>query len=154
MRTYTADAQTLAMQHAALERVRAMQRRGQSVLFSAQASPQDAEPAAPAAQPPPEAAAPPPPPQASAPPAPLPAQGGLGALLSPLLGRAPNGGGSLSSLGDGLQSAISAASQPVGQLLDSFGVGGEELMILLVMYAIFRERGDPSLLLALGYLLL
>lgn len=64
------------------------------------------------------------------------------------------GQGSFSSIGDSLQKAIGSASSPALKLLDSFGIGGEELLILMVMYMVFKERGDTSMLLALGYLLI
>lgn len=64
------------------------------------------------------------------------------------------GRGSFSSIGDSLQKAIGSASSPALKLLDSFGIGGEELLILMIMYMVFKERGDTSLLLALGYLLI
>lgn len=61
----------------------------------------------------------------------------------------------LGSLGDAVQNAISSASQPAAQLLDSFGIDGEKLIILMVMWAVFNEHKDNKLLLmALGYLLL
>ena len=145
MSAYTADAATLSLQRAARERVRAMQRRGQTAVaipVPTPGPPAETEPA-------------PPPAAERSQPAPQPRRaGGLSSLLSPLLGQRQAGGEPLSSLGETLRSAVGAASQPLGQLLDSFGLDGEELMILLVMYAVFSERGDTSLLLALGYLLL
>jgi len=64
------------------------------------------------------------------------------------------GQGTFSGIGDSLQKVIGSASSPALKLLDSFGIGGEELLILMIMYMVFKEHGDTSLLLALGYLLL
>lgn len=61
---------------------------------------------------------------------------------------------SLGGLGETLHSTISSVSEPISGLLDSLGVDGETLIILLVMWVIFNERSDKTLLLALGYLLL
>lgn len=64
-------------------------------------------------------------------------------------------GDSVSGLGETLQSTISSVSEPISGLLDSFGIDGEKLVILLVMWAIFNEHKDNKMLLmALGYLLL
>lgn len=63
-------------------------------------------------------------------------------------------GDSVSGLGDTLHSTIASVSEPVAKLLDAFDIDGEKLIILLVMWIIFNERGDKTLLLALGYLLL
>lgn len=61
----------------------------------------------------------------------------------------------LGSLGEMVQNAVSSASQPAAQLLDSFGIDGEKLIILMIMWAVFNEHKDNKLLLmALGYLLL
>jgi|GEM_PF-3461035 len=155
MTTYTVDAQTLSLQQAALERVRAMQRR--SVIAAVPPPPPEPVPQPPVPPEPPAATPAPQPPPAE--PAPQPraqrrAPNGLGSLFSPFLRRPGQSGDSLSALGDGVRGAIGSAAQPIGQLLDGFGIGGEELMILLIMYAVFRERGDTTLLMALGYLLL
>ncbi len=64
-------------------------------------------------------------------------------------------GDSFGGLGETLQSTISSVSEPLSGLLDSFGIDGEKLIILLVMWAIFNEHKDNKMLLmALGYLLL
>lgn len=64
-------------------------------------------------------------------------------------------GDSVSGLGDTLQNTISSVSEPLSNLMDSFGIDGEKLVILLVMWAIFNEHKDNKMLLmALGYLLL
>lgn len=64
-------------------------------------------------------------------------------------------GESFSGLGETLQGTISSVSEPLSNLLDSFGIDGEKLIILLVMWAIFNEhKENKTLLLALGYLLL
>ena len=83
-----------------------------------------------------------------------PKEGPLQALFSSLLKKESASGESLSHLGQGLRDAIASASEPAARLLDTFGIGGEELIILLVMALVFREKGETSLLLALGYLLL
>ena len=80
------------------------------------------------------------------------AQGGSG-LLDLL--RRQGLGDSVSGLGETLQSTISSVSEPLSNLLGSFGIDGEKLIILLVMWAIFNEhKENKTLLLALGYLLL
>ena len=80
------------------------------------------------------------------------AQGGSG-LLDLL--RRQGLGDSVSGLGETLQSTISSVSEPISNLLGSFGIDGEKLIILLVMWAIFNEhKENKTLLLALGYLLL
>ncbi|WMJ82570.1 hypothetical protein ACS3UN_03040 [Oscillospiraceae bacterium LTW-04] len=64
-------------------------------------------------------------------------------------------GDSFSGLGETLQSTISSVSEPLSGLLEGFGIDGEKLVILLVMWAIFNEHKDNKMLLmALGYLLL
>ncbi len=64
-------------------------------------------------------------------------------------------GDSVSGLGETLQSTISSVSEPIAGILDGFGIDGEKLIILLVMWAIFNEHKDNKMLLmALGYLLL
>lgn len=64
-------------------------------------------------------------------------------------------GDSLGGLGETLQSTISSVSEPLSGLLDTFGIDGEKLVILLVMWVIFSEHKDnKTLLMALGYLLL
>jgi hypothetical protein len=61
---------------------------------------------------------------------------------------------SFGGLGETLHNTISSVSEPLSGLLDTLGIDGETLIILLVMWVIFNERGDKTLLLALGYLLL
>lgn len=64
-------------------------------------------------------------------------------------------GDSIGGLGETLQSTISSVSEPLSGLLDTFGIDGEKLVILLVMWVIFSEHKDnKTLLMALGYLLL
>ncbi|MDF3004651.1 MAG: hypothetical protein K0S22_1123 [Oscillospiraceae bacterium] len=64
-------------------------------------------------------------------------------------------GDSVSGLGETLQNTISSVSEPLSNLMESFGIDGEKLVILLVMWAIFNEHKDNKMLLmALGYLLL
>lgn len=61
----------------------------------------------------------------------------------------------LGPLGETVQNAISSASQPAAELLESFGIDGEKLIIMMIMWAVFNEHKDNRLLLmALGYLLL
>ncbi len=64
-------------------------------------------------------------------------------------------GDSVSGLGETLQNTISSVSEPISGILEGFGIDGEKLVILLVMWAIFNEHKDNKMLLmALGYLLL
>mgnify|MGYP004513217521 CR=1 FL=1 len=91
---------------------------------------------------------------AAAPGAAQPQKRDLRSLLDSFLRRESPGGESLSSLGQGLRDTLGSVAEPVEGLLDSLGIGGEELIILMVMYLVFREKGDKTLLLALGYLLL
>ncbi len=64
-------------------------------------------------------------------------------------------GDSIGGLGETLQNTISSVSEPLSGILDGFGIDGEKLVILLVMWAIFNEHKDNKMLLmALGYLLL
>ena len=87
-------------------------------------------------------------PAASSPPASR--RGGLSRLI-----RGGFEGGETGELGDRLRNAVSSASKPLSDLLDSLSIDGETLLILRVMWVIFRERSDNKmLLLALGYLLL
>ena len=61
----------------------------------------------------------------------------------------------MGGISESVQRTISSVSQPVADLLESFGIDGEKLIILLIMWAIFNEHQDNKLLLmALGYLLL
>lgn len=81
-------------------------------------------------------------------------QGGIPRGIMDLLSR-QGLGGSLGGISESVQSTISSVSQPVADLLESFGIDGEKLIILLIMWAIFNEHQDNKLLLmALGYLLL
>jgi hypothetical protein len=139
------------MQQEALRRVREQQRRVRRALDAGTIP----EPFPPAESPPQEPAppAPPPPQQSAGYSSPQPPRRDLHTAIDSLL-RREGGGESLSSLGRGLQDTIGQAARPVQELLDSLGIGGEELIILMVMYVIFREHGDKTLLLALGYLLL
>lgn len=75
----------------------------------------------------------------------------ISSILKGLGGK--EGGGSLGSLGDSLTSTLSSVAEPVSKLLDAFDIDGEKLIILMIMFIIFNERGDKTLLLALGYLL-
>lgn len=84
---------------------------------------------------------------------PVAGQGGRPAGLLDLL-RTRGVAESFGGLGETLHNTISSVSEPISGLLDSFGIDGETLIILLVMWVIFNERGDKTLLLALGYLLL
>lgn len=82
----------------------------------------------------------------------MPRSGGSG-LLDLL--RKQGLGDSVSGLGETLQNTISSVSEPLSNLMESFGIDGEKLVILLVMWAIFNEHKDNKMLLmALGYLLL
>lgn len=73
-------------------------------------------------------------------------------ILSQFLGGKTGGFG---SLGETLQNTIASASQPAAELLNSFGIDGEKLIIMMIMWVIFNEHKDNKLLLmALGYLLL
>ncbi len=60
----------------------------------------------------------------------------------------------LSGLGETLKTTIANISEPVSKILDALNIDGERLIILIVMLIILNERGDKTLLLALGYLLL
>lgn len=60
----------------------------------------------------------------------------------------------VSQLGELLKTTITSISAPAGKLLDDFNIDGEKLVIMIVMWVIFSEKGDNTLLLALGYLLL
>ncbi len=76
-----------------------------------------------------------------------------GGLLSGLAGL-----GGIGGIGESLTStisdAISSVSSPVNKIMDALGINGEHLLILMVMFVVFNEQGDKTLLLALGYLLL
>ena len=64
-------------------------------------------------------------------------------------------GESIGGMGKSLQDSVASVSQPIADILDSFGIDGEKLIILMVMWAVFNEHPeDKTLLLALGYLLL
>ena len=64
-------------------------------------------------------------------------------------------GDGIGGLGKTVQNTVSSVSQPLSQLLESFGIDGEKLIILLVMWAVFNnDRENKTLLMALGYLLL
>jgi len=61
----------------------------------------------------------------------------------------------MDGIGESVQNTVSSVSQPIADLLDSFGIDGEKLVILMVMWAVFNEhKENKTLLLALGYLLL
>ena len=61
----------------------------------------------------------------------------------------------IGGLGETVQNTVSSVSQPLSQLLESFGIDGEKLIILLVMWAVFNNnKENKTLLMALGYLLL
>lgn len=135
MTGYAADAGMLAMQREARERVRAMQERGRLMAEGTSAA-ESKDRAGEASQE-----------QSNTKNAP---SRDLTSVFDSFLG----GNGAFSSLGESLQRAVGSASAPAAKLLDTFGLGGEELLILMVMYAVFKEHGDTPLLLALGYLLL
>lgn len=64
-------------------------------------------------------------------------------------------GESLGGMGQSLHNTVSSVSQPIADILDSFGIDGEKLIILMVMWAVFNEsKENKTLLLALGYLLI
>ena len=64
-------------------------------------------------------------------------------------------GEGIGGLGETVQNTVSSVSQPLSQLLESFGIDGEKLIILLVMWAVFNNnKENKTLLMALGYLLL
>ena len=64
-------------------------------------------------------------------------------------------GDSIGSLGDTVQNTVSSVSQPLAELLESFGIDGEKLIIMMVMWSVFNNSKDnKTLLMALGYLLL
>ena len=61
----------------------------------------------------------------------------------------------IGGLGETVQSTVSSVSQPLTDLLESFGIDGEKLIILMVMWSVFNNSKDnKTLLMALGYLLL
>lgn len=132
------DAATMSMQKEALRRVKEMQRQArQNIEFSEPA------PEPPKNQPNREQRQNEPPFQGSNSPQ---------DILSQILGGKTGGFG---PLGDTLQSTIASASQPAAELLKSFGIDGEKLIIMMIMWAVFNEHKDNKLLLmALGYLLL
>ena len=171
MAVYFQDPATLTLRREAIRRVREMQQRAQSSIEQQSQNPN------PPIQPPPESRQQNPPQNAvhrgnAANPMPP------NNLLSQLLGGAsvpnrqnrrpqppPKGiadllkrqgmGESLGSMGQSLQSTVSSVSQPIADILDSFGIDGEKLIILMVMWAVFNEQKDnKTLLLALGYLLI
>lgn len=143
MTGYAADAGMLAMQREARERVRAMQERGRLMAEGTSAA-ESKDSADEASKEQSTAAAGDSGTEKNAP------VRDLTSVFDSLLG----GNGAFSSLGESLQRAVGSASAPAAKLLDTFGLGGEELLILMVMYAVFKEHGDTPLLLALGYLLL
>ncbi|MEG2174417.1 MAG: hypothetical protein RR135_02895 [Oscillospiraceae bacterium] len=61
---------------------------------------------------------------------------------------------SLGGLGETLHTTLSSVSEPLSKLMDTFDIDGEKLIILMVMWIVFNEKGDKTLLMALGYLLL
>lgn len=64
-------------------------------------------------------------------------------------------GDSIENLGETVQSTVASVSRPLADLMESFGIDGEKLVILLVMWAVFNEhKENKTLLMALGYLLL
>lgn len=64
-------------------------------------------------------------------------------------------GGDIGAVGETVQKTIASVSSPIADLLDDFGIDGEKLIILLVMWAVFNDKKDnKTLLMALGYLLL
>jgi hypothetical protein len=71
-------------------------------------------------------------------------------LLSSLSQLTGGLGGNLSTT---ITDAISSVSSPLNKLLETLGLDGERLIILMLMLVIFNERGDKTLLLALAYLL-
>ncbi len=61
----------------------------------------------------------------------------------------------ISGLGETVQNTVSSVSRPLAELLESFGIDGEKLIILMVMWAVFNQNKDnKALLMALGYILL
>lgn len=46
------------------------------------------------------------------------------------------------------------APTDIATLLSGFGMDGEKLMIMLIMYILIKEKADLKLILALGYLIL
>lgn len=129
------DAVTMSMQKEALRRVREMQRQAQQNIEYSEPAPQN--------QPSMEQNRNEPPFQSGNSPQ---------DILSHILGGKTGGFG---QLGDTLQSTIASASQPAAELLKNFGIDGEKLIIMMIMWAVFNEHKDNKLLLmALGYLLL
>jgi len=64
-------------------------------------------------------------------------------------------GDRIGGLGETVQNTVSSVSQPLAELLESFGIDGEKLIVLMVMWAVFnQEKENKTLLMALGYLLL
>ena len=132
------DAVTMSMQKEALRRVREMQRQAQQNIEYSEPAPRP-----PQNQPNNQQHQNEPPFQSGNSPQ---------DILSQILGGKTGGFG---QLGDTLQSTIASASQPAAELLKNFGIDGEKLIIMMIMWAVFNEHKDNKLLLmALGYLLL
>ena len=122
----SSDAIALSMQREAVKRVRNMENRSKNIIKAANVPPKSSEESAKSSD--------------------------VKGLFESLMEK--DGQKSFLSLSDGLQKAIGSAASPAKRLLDAFNIGGEELLILMIMYTVFKERGDASLLLALGYLLI
>ena len=160
MASYYSDPATLALQREAIKRVKEMQQRAQS---SVERPPQNQSPppanSRSADQPPQNAAAPPSnmfsqlfgtQQQNRQPRRPQPPPKGIAELL-----KRQGLGDSLGGMGKSIQDSVSSVSQPIADILESFGIDGEKLIILMVMWAVFNEQRDnKTLLLALGYLLI
>ena len=162
MASYYSDPATLALQREAIKRVKEMQQRAQSSVER-----------------PPQNQSPPPPndPTEHRPASKRQNNSSSDNILSQLFGTPqqnrqprrpqppPKGiaellkrqglGDSLGGMGKSIQDSVSSVSQPIADILESFGIDGEKLIILMVMWAVFNEQKDnKTLLLALGYLLI
>ncbi|MEG2143873.1 MAG: hypothetical protein RRY40_00950 [Oscillospiraceae bacterium] len=69
----------------------------------------------------------------------------------------PNRSGRGESKGEAqgsLKERLGKISQPLASLMEAYDIDSEKLIILMVMWVLFNEKADKTLLLALGYLLL
>ena len=55
---------------------------------------------------------------------------------------------------DNIKEQINSISGPVKDIMDRLGLDSEKLIIIMIMWMLFNEKEDKTLLLALGYLLL
>ena len=55
---------------------------------------------------------------------------------------------------DNIKEQINNASGPLKDIMERLGLDSEKLIIIMIMWMLFNEKEDKTLLLALGYLLL